>query len=361
MRLLHVITSLEIGGAQRLLSGLLPLQKSQGLDVTLLVYERVDNAFTKQIEEAGVPILSLDEHNFKSPKNIFRLRKVFKDYDIVHVHLFPSSYWSAFASIGLRKTKLVWTEHSTSNGRRGKWYFRLIEKFVYGRYKKLISISQQTQDALQDWLQSQDDRFVVINNGVDTKAFASIKRSIIPKSLIMVSRFASSKDQETVIRAMRLIDKEASLRFLGDGENLEHCKAVAKECGVEDIVQFLGARSDVAELIAESCIGIQSSNWEGFGLTAVELMSCGKPVIATNVDGLKHVVEGAGLIFNKKDTDTLAGLVNGLLQDDAYYQEISKKCKERASQYDISIMAEAYLIEYKIVYNRNIRSVSIYD
>lgn len=349
MRLLHVITSLEIGGAQRLLSALLPIQKMQGIDISLLVYERVDNNFTHQIEEADIPIISLDTHNFKSPQNIFRLRKIFKDYDIVHVHLFPSLYWSALASIKLKDTKLVWTEHSTSNNRRGKWYLRFIEKFVYSRYKRIISISQQTQDALHRWIKLTDERFVVINNGVDIKAFASIIKPIIPKSLIMISRFVSSKDQETVIRAMKQINKDAILRFIGDGENLPHCKSVAKEYGVEDRVQFLGARSDVAELIAESYIGIQSSNWEGFGLTAVEIMSCGKPVIATNVEGLRQVVEGAGEIFPVGGVNELAAKVNYLLNNDDHYHTISERCKRRAKQYDISVMAMKYYEVYKSI------------
>lgn len=349
MKVLHVISSLEIGGAQRLLSDLLPIQKQQGIDVSLLVLKSEDNDFSKKVSEAGVPILSLNVKSFRNPFLAFKVRSIIKDYDVVHAHLVHSLYICSLAARGL-KTKLVYTEHSTSNNRRGKSFVRPIEKFIYGRYSKLISISQQTQDALQDWLQSKDERFVVINNGVDTKFFASIQKEVIPKSLIMVSRFASSKDQETVIRAMKLIDKEATLRLVGDGKNMEHCKQVAKECGVEDRVQFLGARADVANLVAESYIGIQSSNWEGFGLTAVEIMACGKPVIATNVDGLKQVVEGAGELFPVGNSKCLATIVCNLLADDKLYKETSKKCKERSRQYDISIMTSAYVSLYEDIY-----------
>lgn len=345
MKVLHVISSLEIGGAQRLLSDLIPIQKQQGIDVSLLVLKTENNAFSQKVAEAGVPIISLDVKSFRNPFLAFKVRSIIKDYDVVHAHLVHSLYICSLAARGL-KTKLVYTEHSTSNNRRGKSYVRPIEKYIYGRYSKLISISQQTQDALQMWLQSKDERFVVINNGVDTKSFASIHREVIPKSLIMVSRFASSKDQETVIRAMKLIDKDATLSLVGDGENLEHCKQVAKECGVEDRVQFLGARADVANLVAESYIGIQSSNWEGFGLTAVEIMACGKPVIATNVDGLKQVVEGAGELFPVGDENALAGIINHLLADKQYYNRVSEMCRERAQQFDISKMVYAYITLY---------------
>ena len=345
MRILHVITSLEIGGAQKLLVDLLPLQ-SVSDDLTLLVYERVYNDFEMLLEQAGIKIMCLNEHNFHNPSVIFRLRKIFRDYDLVHAHLFPTIYWASLAARGL-KVKLVYTEHSTSNSRRNKWYFRSVERFMYSRYDRIISISQQTQDALTSWLGQYDERFVVVNNGVDTKKFSSVKIPIIPKSLIMVSRFASSKDQETVIRSMEYIDKEATLRFVGDGENRKHCEAVAQQLGVVDRVQFLGSRSDVPELIASSYIGIQSSNWEGFGLTAVEMMAAGKPVIATNVDGLRQVVEGAGEIFNVGNVSELAELVNRFLDNEEYYSTISEKCKQRAVVYDISLMSESYLKLYK--------------
>lgn len=345
MRVLHIITSLEFGGAQRLLVDLLPLQ-SASEEVTLLVYERVHNDFERAIEEAGIKILCLNEHKFHNPGVIFRIRKIFRDYDLVHAHLFPTIYWTSLAARGVG-VKLVYTEHSTSNSRRNKSYFRPIELFMYSRYDRIISISQQTQDALTSWLGQHDERFVVVNNGVDTKKFSSVKVPVIPKSLIMVSRFASSKDQETVIRAMELIDKEAVLRFVGDGENRRHCEELAQELGVSDRVQFLGSRSDVPELLASSYIGIQSSNWEGFGLTAVELMAAGKPVIATNVDGLKQVVEGAGEIFNVGNASDLAARVNYLLKDHEYYQKVAKKCVQRAMEYDIAVMSEDYLALYR--------------
>lgn len=345
MKILHVITSLALGGAQRLLSDLLPLMAKSD-NVALLVYEREDNDFHRQIESAGINIISLDEHNFHNPTVIFRMRRFFKEYDVVHAHLFPTVYWASLACIGLR-TKLVYTEHSTSNSRRGKWYFRPIEHFMYSRYDKIISISPQTQEALEEWLCAHDHRFVVINNGVDTRRFAAAKKPIIPKSLIMVSRFATSKDQETVIRAMKQIDQEVIVRFVGDGSNLEYCKQIAKECGVEDRVVFLGARSDVAELIAESYIGIQSSNWEGFGLTAVEIMACGKPIVATDVEGLKQVVEGAGILFNKGNATELASIIIKLLNDTDFYNEIATRCLQRSQSFDIRRTANEYIRIYK--------------
>lgn len=340
MKVLHVITSLKIGGAERLLADILPILAKEN-EISLLVYERVHSHFEEQLEVAGIKILSLEENNFYNPFIIFRMRKIFEAYDVVHAHLFPTLYWAALACRGL-KVKLFYTEHSTLNRRRDKLYFRSIERYMYARYDKIISISQQTQDALTKWLKQNDDRFVIIENGVNISHFTSIQKSVIPKSLIMVSRFAPAKDQETVIRAMRYIDSQAILRLVGDGETLEHCKQVAKACNVDNRVFFLGACSNIAELIAESYIGIQSSKWEGFGLTAVEIMACGKPVIATDVEGLRQVVDGAGELFQSGDEIELANIVNRLLIDIDYYKFTSLRCKKRAAMYDIRTMAQKY-------------------
>lgn len=345
MKILHVISSLEIGGAQRLLSDLIPLQKKQGIDVSLLVFEVVNNAFSVKIEKAGVEIISLNARIIRNPFLAFKVRNIIKKYDVVHAHLTHALYICSLAARGL-KTHLIYTEHSTTNRRRSIHILRPLERYIYSRYEKLISISLQTQDALQQWLQDVGDKFVVIYNGVDISSFSSIKKEVIPKSLIMVSRFAHSKDQETVIRSIQKLDSEVVLRLVGDGENLDYCKQVVRDCHLENRVLFLGAREDVADLIAESYIGIQSSNWEGFGLTAVEIMACGKPIVASNVPGLRQVVEGAGFLFENKDVNNLAKIITRLIEDKQLYERMSQESLSRSKEYDINRMSDKYIELY---------------
>lgn len=351
MKVLHVINSLEIGGAQRLLSNLIPIQINHGLDISVLVLQVHENGFSKIIAETGVQILLLNSNHFWSLSNIEKLRDIIRHFDIIHVHLFPSLYLVALASIGLKKN-LVYTEHSTSNRRRETKILRPLEQFIYNRYKKIISISFQTQEALQKWLRSKDDRFVVVNNGIKIAKYQYAKVPVNEKSLIMISRFVEAKDQSTVIQALSYLDKDVTLTLIGDGEKLEKCKKLAGNIGVLDRVSFLGNRSDIADLIGTSCIGIQSSNWEGFGLTAVEIMAAGKPVIASDVDGLKQVVEGAGIIFKKGDAKDLAKKIEILLNDSDYYDKVSKDCLNRAYNYDISKMADKYKLVYEQAYSK---------
>lgn len=348
MKILHLILSLEIGGAQRLLSDLLPLQQKKN-EVMLLVFKGVDSSFQTSIEKRGIEIVDLHCDNFFNPLVVKKLIPFMKWCDIAHVHLFPTLYWAAIAAYWCKNVKLVYTEHSTHNKRRDKFFLRPIERYIYNKYDRLICISQQTQDNLQEWLKAKqnDKRFVVIENGVNLTAFSSLSSvSVERKQIIMVSRFARMKDQETLIRAMQDVKADVELVLVGDGPNKEHCKKVVCELGMINRVKFLGERSDIPELVTQAYIGVQSSIWEGFGLTAVEMMAAHKPVIATNVNGLKQVVEGAGYLFEVGDSKTLAFYINELLKNEALYAKIADRCCERSKEYDIEKMA----IRYQNVY-----------
>lgn len=354
MKILYVIKDLDIGGAQRLVSELLPLVREEH-EVDLLLFQEEINLFSKKVHDAGIRVIC-QKASLKNPISIWKLRKVIRQYDLVHVHLFPELYLSALAAWGT-KVPLVFTEHSTSNRRRGKAYLRPLEKWMYHRYKRIITISQQTQDALMQWVQarSTDKRFVVIENGIDTEAFRRVQKSVDSQDndnigqeaksvcqIIMVSRFVEAKDQETVIRAMKHLDDTFHLSFVGDGERMPVCQQLVKDMGVEERVSFLGRSADIPSLVCKADIGVQSSHWEGFGLTAVELMAAGLPVVATDVPGLKQVVENAGLLFDAGDDKQLAQHIKELATNKTLYHDVSKRCQQRSAQYDISVTAHRY-------------------
>lgn len=354
MKILYVIKDLDIGGAQRLVSELLPFIKQEH-EVDLLLFQEEINLFSKKVHDAGIRVIC-QKASLKNPISIWKLRKVIRQYDLVHVHLFPELYLSALAAWGT-KVPLVFTEHSTSNRRRGKAYLRPLEKWMYHRYKRIITISQQTQDALMQWVQARltDKRFVVIENGINTEAFRRVQKSVDSQDndnigqeaksvcqIIMVSRFVEAKDQETVIRAMKHLDDTFHLSFVGDGERMPVCQQLVKDMGMEERVSFLGRSADIPSLVCKADIGVQSSHWEGFGLTAVELMAAGLPVVATDVPGLKQVVENAGLLFDAGDDKQLAQHIKELATNKALYQDVSKRCLQRSAQYDISVTAHRY-------------------
>ncbi|MFK2262959.1 hypothetical protein ACIXK3_10570 [Bacteroides fragilis] len=94
MKILHVISSLEVGGAQRLLSDLLPLVAKENL-VSLLVFKNTDTIFEQYIKEKGIIINSLNVNCIYNPWIFVRLFFIVRKFDIIHIHLFPSLYWGA--------------------------------------------------------------------------------------------------------------------------------------------------------------------------------------------------------------------------------------------------------------------------
>lgn len=355
MKILHVITTLQTGGAEKLMVDLLPRFKAMGHQVDLCVFNGERTAFYEQLENAEIRIIPLaSKGSVYNPFHMIRLWKLMRNYDVVHTHNTACQLFAAICSV-LCSVVLVTTEHNTSNRRRQwKWYAR-VDKWMYSRYKKVISISDATEANLRDFIGDRIDKIQTIYNGIDVAKYANAKpidRTSVtdhPERTIitMVAGFRYQKDHETVIRAASHLQEGYEIWFVGDGERRNIIEAYIKEYGVEDRVQLLGIRTDVPSVLKASDIVVMSSHWEGFGLAAVEGMAAGKPVVASDVAGISQVVDGAGILFPHGDEKALAYEIVKLTTDDAYRNEIVKKCQERAMQYDICTMAKNYNKVYK--------------
>lgn len=367
MKILHVINNLGSGGAEKLIQETLPLiNKKEEIMADVLLLTDKGNVFEKSLENDGVKIHIVPLRRPRSPLNVYYINRYITEgkYDIVHAHLFPTIYWVSIASrfILRNKPKFIYTEHSTYNRRRDKRILRPLEKWIYSIFSKIISISNDTQINLIDWLKPKKKdiyKFTVINNGINIDIFTnakpykkneiSYKLDSKTKLLCMVGRFSEAKDQGTIIRAMKSLSENVHLLLVGEGP-LKICnEKLARDLGVDDRVCFLGFRNDVEKILKTSDIIIQSSKWEGFGLSAVEGMATGKPVITSDVSGLKEVVYGAGVLFKKGDSNQLADEINYILEDNKYYNSLAEACLSRASMFNIHIMVKNVLEIYNEV------------
>lgn len=360
MKLLHVISSLETGGAQKLVGDLLPVINSQpDIETRLIVFRKTGSPIEKTIIDKGIEIVSL-ECSPKSPGALLKLLPHLRWADVVHAHLFPINYQMAIANI-LAGKPLVFTEHSTHNRRRDKKWLRPAEKWMYSRYAAVGCISKAVNDNLRKWIgqKTAGEKLHTIENGVDLSSFKDIQSISKEKlfgregtAVLMISRFVDAKDQPTLIKSIAKIDdKDVFAVLVGDGPRREEFEQLARDLGISDRVLFLGTRSDIPDIIGASDIGVQSSNWEGFGLTAVEMMAGGLPVIASDVEGLKQVVEDAGLLFPKGDDDLLAEAILSLLKNKDLYSLTSQSCRKKASAYSIERTAEVYIRLYRDLLN----------
>lgn len=353
MKILHVITSLQTGGAEKLMVDLLPRLRAAGHDISLCLFDGVDTPFKSEIQKSGIPLIEFSRgRSVYHPINLIRLRKLLQDYDIVHTHNYAPQIFAAIASIG-RHVRLVTTEHGGSNRRRKYKFYAHIDRWMYHRYNQVICIADKTRQNLSAFVGDSVRNLTVINNGVDVQKYASAIPSdslekIAPGSrkIIMVAGFRWEKDQDTVIRALKHLPTDFHLFFVGDGSRRSELETLASQLGLTERVHFMGVRTDVAELLHAADYIVMSSHFEGLSLSSVEGMSIGKPFLASDVDGLREVVAGAGILFPHGDYQTLANEILGLESSPDTYTAVANTCHQRAANYDISGMVEGYMAIY---------------
>jgi glycosyltransferase involved in cell wall biosynthesis len=354
MKVLQVINNLSSGGAEKLVTDYSVLLKTKGFEVEVLLLFDKESVYIDFLQKHNISVSVLGNAKY-SILNLFKLRRFIHkgNFDVVHVHLFPCQYYTILSMIGKRTTiKLVTTEHSTNNKRRGNVFFHFIERFIYSKYDSVICISEKSKILLSKHLVNAKN-IEVINNGINLAAISEANPSrdalFLPanKYLIMVSRFCDAKDQKTVINALKKLPNNVHLLLVGEGDLKESCEMYTKDIGLENRVSFLGFRNDVPELLKASDIIVLSSHWEGLSLASVEGLASGKPFIASNVDGLKQVVDGAGILFEHENDLDLALKLNKLLSDQEYYKKVAVRCKQRSENYNIEEMTNSYINVYE--------------
>lgn len=352
MKILRVINSLAMGGAERSIASNVPRHIENGIEMDVLLLNGMDAIFKNELLENGVKVMELGKFNdVYNPFLSLKLMKYLRKYDLVHVHLFPSLYWVAIAKLlSFSKTKLVFTEHSTTH-RRASWVLlQKIDRIIYRQYEMIITISEAADTNLKKRIGTSYPT-QLIYNGVDIENLkeeaAALNEELEERFkdkevLLHVAGFRIEKDQDTLIRALTHLHENFVAIFIGDGDRMGICKQLAMDLGVNHRVFFMGNQSNVGKWIALSKIVVMSSHWEGFGRAAVEGMALSKPVIASNVSGLAQVVGDAGLLFEKGNEVELSEHILSISNDHEKYQALAQKGCLKAKDYDLKKMIQAY-------------------
>lgn len=360
MKILHVINRLNTGGAEKLIVETLPKYNAAKIKADLLVLNGQEYPFFKELKsQNNCKIFSLGKKSIYNPLHIFQIIPYLRNYDIIHVHLFPSQYFVVLAKlISFCRTKLIFTEHSTSNRRLNRYLFlRLLDVFIYKQYTKIICISPKVKQVLLGYTKLDQGKFAVIENGINIKKiqnslplnikdfFNSYNRG--DKILLQVSSFQEPKDQKTLLRAFALLPDYFKLIFVGVGSTEKECRDLAKNLNLSNRIVFLGTRMDVPRLLKSVDIIVLSSNYEGLSLSSIEAMASGKPFLASDVPGLQEIVTGAGILFPAGNEKILAEEILKLISDENYYDTTVSNCLARAEHFDISKMVAKHISLYE--------------
>ncbi len=340
MRVLHVINSLAGGGAEKLLADLLPRLRERGVEAELLLLAGLPNEQTARLVQAGIPVHFSRVRHLYSTLQVRAIRETLRPFQLVHAHLFPAFLWVALAVRLLPGKVALYTEHSTTNRRRKRSLFKLVDSFAYGRYARIVCISRGVQQTLSGYMPRLAGKAIVIHNGIDFSRFAPGPGQ--GREVACVANLLPYKGQEVLLRAAPLLPADVRIVLAGRGPLERRLRELAAGLGVQERVRFPGYVEDVAAIYRAARVCVVPSSWEGFGMAAVEAMASGVPVVASRIPGLAEVVGEAGLLFEAGNPVDLAEKLNALLGSGALWAEKRKRGIERAGEFSIDRMAEEY-------------------
>lgn len=346
-KILYVITSLRFGGAEKLVTDLSLRLKGEGNEVEVFVLDGTETPYTKLLESNGVLIHKASKGGYYQMWNVWHYRKLKSlflknKYDIVHTHNTPAQIIAYLARPKVKEgSKFITTEHNTYNRRRVIPLLKGFDRKMYEFYDKVISVSDATRDNLLRYLcvSRETEKFVTIYNGIDFSKF-SVENIEKPdgyegkKIVLMVAAFRKQKDQPTLIRALKYLPENYVVWLAGEGVCRGRCEGLARKLGLDTRVKFLGDRADVDRLYGMGDIIVLSSHYEGMSLSSIEALVSGKPLIASDVVGLREVIEGAGLLFERGNEKDLAGKILSVGESEELARMVSDACGNRAKYFD---------------------------
>lgn len=358
MRILYVINSLNIGGAEKLCVDLIKIAKGRGILIDLYLLNSEETSLKNDLEKNNINIFCSYTNKYKSLKHIFWLIKNSKKYDVIHSHLSYSQYYVSILKIFNKNVRLVTTEHNTFNERRNLKIFKIIEKYIYNSYDKISVINKENLKSISEWQPSIKNKVVVVNNGIDLKKYSNGDKSNIKDKellqikdkikILMIAAFRKQKNHKFILEVVKELNNIV-LILVGDGEI-----CIKKEIiefiynnNLDNKVLMLGNRNDIEDIIDFCDLAVLPSRWEGFGLVAVECMAGGLPIIGSRVEGLSEVIHNDDLLFNENDKNDLIEKIYKLVNNDYKREEIINYCIENSKKYDIEKTFDKYLKLYR--------------
>ncbi|MBK0381652.1 glycosyltransferase [Pedobacter sp. SD-b] len=347
MKVCHISFSFLIGGIENMLVDILE-EQSKHIDTTLIVInDHYDKKILNRISNKVKIILINRPEGSKNPYYLSKLWLTLYRINpsVIHCHT-PNIIDILFPF----KSRCIYTAHTTG-----------VATENLHNYKKLFSISKAVEHDLMDrgGLTSE-----MIYNGIDFTLFKTKKNYKVKPDeqfkLVQISRLLhEQKGQDILLEAMftivhKLGIKNIHLDIIGDGPSESYLKNLCEELKLQDQVSFLGPkdRSWIYESLINYHALVQPSRFEGFGITVIEAIATGIPVISSNIEGPLEVLQNvdSAYIFDINNVNDLVSDIRQVVSD---YQdnEIEKKClqglKVTEGKFKVKDTAINYLKAYK--------------
>jgi glycosyltransferase involved in cell wall biosynthesis len=356
----HVLTSLQIGGGERLTIDLAAGQVAAGHEVMVVdLSSGADQPLAGAYRERAIPVHRVRKRGGFDPTLPVRLARLFRHQRVRVAHLhnrLPLIYGAPAGR--LAGAVVVHTRHGPRpSSPRQDWLLRGAGRLL----DAYVAVSPELADAARERRACAAEKISVIENGIDVAQFApSPERRNAARAALglpaeawvigSIGRFAPEKDFPLLIRAAApLLGADARLVIVGDGDQMGAVRSVVEAQGVQPFVTLPGPRQDVSLLMAAFDLFVLSSRMEGMPLVVLEAMAAGLPVTATAVGGLpKLISEGVtGFLVPSGDADALRARLEALRADPEAARAVGARARAHAHQHHSrDRMVERYLALY---------------
>jgi glycosyltransferase involved in cell wall biosynthesis len=354
LRVLHIIESLEFGGAEKVAVSL-----ANGLagsyDTSICCVKRI-GALSAEIDPR-ISVFCLNKSEGNDYLLPFRLAYILARgrFDVAHTHS-----WSVFLEGGLagalaRTRVMVHTVHGPyaayppSIGSRLKLSLRhFLERLVSRRFDRIVTVSNAIRSYVETAIRIPSNRLLTVHNGISANARPPHRpeREII--TFMTVGRLSPIKNHAMMLRAFhRLAELRPHVRLVivGDGPERSTLEDDIKRLDLEDKVSLPGFRPKIDLLLAEADVFMLTSRYEGISIALLEAMRSGLPAIGTSVGGIPEtIVEGiTGFLIAPDDDEALAGAMRRLADSRLLRETMGKRGYDHfLSDFTLQIMLSRY-------------------
>ena len=273
------------------------------------------------------------------------------DLDLLHVHYAIPHASAAYFAREILKTKgknipVITTLHGTDITLVGKDpTYAPVVTFSINQSNAVTAVSQNLKDETYKSFVI-DKEIRVIPNFVDTSRFRHSDKAHFKKMLASngerilahVSNFRKVKRVEDVIRIFEIVRKEipSKLLMIGDGPERQTAEEICRCLNICNDIRFLGKQEQMDEILSIADLFVLPSQYESFGLSALEAMACGVPVLSTNAGGLPEInIQGkTGYLGDVGDVATMADYALNILRDDETLQTFKDNALAQAKTFE---------------------------
>ncbi len=338
-------------GVKRLFAWMIPRFDANRYNVSLVSLRKKDLS-EETLESFGVDITYLHKGKF-DPSTLTALLKVIdrKKIDILHLHGYGATTFGRMAGAFRRLPTIV---HEHANLTTTPWFQKVADAVLEPSTDIAIAVSKSTADFLINARQLPPDKVKTVYLGVPLDEFS---RERSPQEIAearqelgvssgecavgTVTRLHDSKGNNYLIDAAALVLKErsnAKFFIVGEGPLLPDLQQQAQALGLDDRFVFHGFAKDVAAVVSAFDLSVFPSLWEGTPLTVFEALAMGKPIVATDADGLLDVLtnDHDAVIVPKRDARALATAIVRMMDDEPLRARLGAEARRTGQQYDIA-------------------------